>query len=118
MFDTVAAQGGPGKRIIKTAGGRSEKREMDGNRSRSLPSGRRAWSSRERARELGERVRARRKALGLTQEQLGEVCGLHRTYVGQVERGDVNVSLKNLLALAGGLGVDLGELVQGLRQAG
>ena len=91
---------------------------MEGNRSRSLPRSRRAWSSRERARELGERIRSRRKALGLSQEQLGEVCGVHRTYVGQVERGDVNVTLKNLLALAEGLGVDVGELVQGLRRAG
>ena len=91
---------------------------MDGNRSRSRPSGRRAWASRERARELGERVRIRRKALGLSQERLGEVCGLHRTYIGQVERGDVNVTLRNLLALADGLGCDVGELVQGLRKAG
>jgi transcriptional regulator with XRE-family HTH domain len=84
---------------------------MDGSRTLAL------WTERERSRELGERVRARRKALGLSQEQLGERCGLHRTYVGQVERGEVNASVKNLLAVADGLGVDISELVQGLRRA-
>jgi transcriptional regulator with XRE-family HTH domain len=84
---------------------------MDGSRTPAL------WRERERSRELGERVRARRKALGLSQEQLGERCGLHRTYVGQVERGEVNASVKNLLAVADGLGVDIAELVQGLRRA-
>ncbi|MDQ1437400.1 MAG: hypothetical protein QOK43_1029 [Acidimicrobiaceae bacterium] len=75
------------------------------------------WSARDRARELGDRVRVRRKALRLSQEQLGEACGLHRTYVGQVERGEVNVTVRNLLLLADGLGVDVAELVQGLREA-
>lgn len=75
-------------------------------------------SARDRARELGERVRARRHEVGISQEQLGERCGLHRTYVGQVERGEVNVSVRNLIAIADGLGVDVGVLVQGLRRAG
>lgn len=70
--------------------------------------------ARARAEVLGDRVRARRKALSLSQEKLGEVCGLHRTYIGQVERGEVNVTIRNLVALASGLGVDVGELVQGL----
>ena len=73
---------------------------------------------RERARELGDRVRARRKELGISQEQLGERCGLHRTYIGQVERGEVNVSVRNLMAVADGLGIDIADLVQGLRRAG
>jgi transcriptional regulator with XRE-family HTH domain len=71
-------------------------------------------AARARAEVLGDRVRARRKALGLSQEKLGEVCGLHRTYIGQVERGEVNVTIGNLVALAAGLRVDAGELVQGL----
>jgi transcriptional regulator with XRE-family HTH domain len=75
------------------------------------------WMSRERSRELGDRVRARRKALGLSQEQLGERCGLHRTYVGQVERGEVNASVTNLLAVADGLDIDVADLVRGLRRA-
>lgn len=76
--------------------------------------GRNRRAERARAEELGERVRVRRKALGVSQERLGELCGLHRTYIGQVERGEVNVTIRNLLALASGLGVDVSELVQGL----
>jgi transcriptional regulator with XRE-family HTH domain len=52
------------------------------------------------------RVRTRRHQLGLSQEQLADECGLHRTYVGQVERGRRNISLQR---------IDPGELVQGLR---
>jgi len=69
-----------------------------------------------RARELGDRVRARRMDKGLSQEELGERSGLHRTYIGQVERGEKNVSVRNLIAIADGLGVDVAELVQGLRR--
>jgi transcriptional regulator with XRE-family HTH domain len=67
------------------------------------------------ARTFGERVRARRQELGKSQEQLAGDCGLHWTYVGQVERGRRNISLHNILKIAHGLGVDAGELVQGLR---
>jgi transcriptional regulator with XRE-family HTH domain len=63
---------------------------------------------------LGERVRARRAALGLSQEALADRCGVHWTFLGQVERGRRNLSLHNLLKLAGGLGVDPAELVKGL----
>lgn len=63
---------------------------------------------------LGARVRERRQALGLSQEALGDVSGLHWTFVGQVERGQRNISLHNLLRLAQALEVDPAELVQGL----
>ena len=63
---------------------------------------------------LGERVRARRHALGLSQEALADRCGVHWTFVGQVERGQRNLNLHNLLKLAAGLGVDPGKLVKGL----
>jgi DNA-binding XRE family transcriptional regulator len=64
---------------------------------------------------LGERIRARRQELGLSQEALAHQSGVHWTFLGQVERGRRNVSLHNLLKLAAGLGVDPGELVHGLR---
>jgi len=64
---------------------------------------------------FGERVRTRRHELGFSQEQLAEAAGLHWTFVGQVERGQRNLSLKNILKLAQGLGVDAGELVRGLQ---
>jgi transcriptional regulator with XRE-family HTH domain len=63
---------------------------------------------------FGKRVRTRRQALGLSQEALADRCGVHWTFVGQVERGQRNISLHNLLKLADGLGVDPGELVTGL----
>lgn len=66
------------------------------------------------AQTFGERVRARRQELGLTQEQLAEACGLHWTFIGQVERGRRNISLHNILKIAAGLQLDPGELVQGL----
>jgi transcriptional regulator with XRE-family HTH domain len=63
---------------------------------------------------LGARVREHRHALGLSQEALGDVSGLHWTFVGQVERGRRNLSVHNLLRLAQALEVDPGELVTGL----
>jgi transcriptional regulator with XRE-family HTH domain len=67
------------------------------------------------AQAFGERVRARRQELGLTQELLAEACSLHWTFIGQVERGRRNISLHNILKIAAGLQLDPGELVRGLR---
>lgn len=64
---------------------------------------------------FGDRVRATREAKGLSQENLAERAGLHWTYIGQVERGQRNLSLHNILKIAGGLSVDAGELVRGLK---
>ena len=66
------------------------------------------------AEEFGRRVRARREALGWTQEGLAEATGLHWTYVGSVERGERNVSLVNIVKLADALEVDPGKLVKGI----
>ena len=55
--------------------------------------------------EFGARVRALREAQGLSQEAFAEKCHLHRTYVGGIERGERNPSLKNIAALAAALGV-------------
>jgi transcriptional regulator with XRE-family HTH domain len=66
-------------------------------------------------RVFGERVRARRQELRKSQEQLADDCGLHWSYVGQVERGRRNLSLHNILKIAEALGVDPAVLVQGLR---
>jgi transcriptional regulator with XRE-family HTH domain len=64
--------------------------------------------------EFGARVRDRRDALGITQEQLAELSGLHMTYVGQVERGECNIALTNILRIAHALETDPGILMAGL----
>ena len=56
------------------------------------------------------RVRALRLAKGLSQEQLAERAGLHRTYVSSLERGQRNVGLDNILDLAAALDVPAAEL--------
>jgi transcriptional regulator with XRE-family HTH domain len=50
----------------------------------------------------------------LSQEDLGDAAGLHRTYVGHLERGEVNPSLLNILKVSAALGIDASELVSGL----
>lgn len=67
------------------------------------------------AAEFGRRVRVRRQALGWTIESFATTAGLHWTYVGSVERGERNLSLKNICVLATALDIDPGELVAGLR---
>lgn len=62
--------------------------------------------------EFGRRVRARRQELGLSQEALADACGLHWTFVGQVERGQRNLTLHNIVKIAGGLRIDPGDLVR------
>jgi len=62
---------------------------------------------------FGQRVRAARMALSLSQEALAAKAGLHRTYIGSVERGERNISLDNIHALAHALGVEACELLGG-----
>lgn len=61
-------------------------------------------------RELGERLRKARDARGWTQDELAQKCELHRTFIGSVERGERNVSILNLRAIARALKVSLPEL--------
>ena len=60
---------------------------------------------------LGDRLRKQREVRGLTQQQLGDQCELHRTFVGSVERGERNVAILNLRKMAQALRVKLAELL-------
>jgi transcriptional regulator with XRE-family HTH domain len=65
-------------------------------------------------RELGDRLRERRQACGLTQEELAVRCRLHRTFVGSVERGERNVSILNLRIIAKALRLVVADLTKDL----
>lgn len=55
---------------------------------------------------VGKNIRRHRNRRGWSQEQLAEESGLHRTYVGSVERGERNIAVRNIFAVAEALGVD------------
>ncbi|WP_206503857.1 helix-turn-helix domain-containing protein [Streptomyces chrestomyceticus] len=63
---------------------------------------------------FGRRVRERRLSAGLSQEELAEAAGIHRTYVSSLERGQRNVSLDNIIALARALKVAAAQLLEGI----
>jgi transcriptional regulator with XRE-family HTH domain len=65
--------------------------------------------------ELGKRIQEARLELGISQEALATQAGLHRTYMGMVERGERNITIINLLRIATALGIEAGILLQGLR---
>lgn len=60
---------------------------------------------------LADNIQRLRHGLGLSQEELADICGLHRTYVGSVERGERNVTLSSLELLAKALGVSVVDLL-------
>ncbi len=63
---------------------------------------------------LGKRVHDLRVAKKWSQEEFAHIGGFHRTYVGQIERGEKNMSFDNLSKVAGSLGVTLSGLLEGL----
>jgi transcriptional regulator with XRE-family HTH domain len=72
-------------------------------------------SKSEAARVFGERVRENRQRLGISQETLAQLAEVHWTFIGQVERGTRNLSLHNIIKIAGGLDVDPAVLITGIR---
>ena len=60
---------------------------------------------------LAENIRAYRKLNDVSQEEFAAICNLHRTYMGSVERGERNVTLKTLETIAAALGVSVPELL-------
>jgi transcriptional regulator with XRE-family HTH domain len=60
---------------------------------------------------FGQRLGEVRRRVGVSQEKLAELAGLHRTYVSTVERGKKNISLVNIARLAAALDVEPGDLM-------
>lgn len=61
------------------------------------------------------RVRELRLAKGISQEALADAAGVHRTYMGSVERGERNISLENIVKIAHALKVTPGQLLQTIK---
>jgi len=63
---------------------------------------------------FGKQVRALRLAKGYSQETFADAAGLHRTYIGSVERGEQNISIDNIAKLAKALNISLQTLFKNL----
>ena len=63
---------------------------------------------------LGEKIRTCRKQAGLTQEKLAEYADLHHNFIGEVERGNLDISVGSLLQIAKALKVRVRDLVEDL----
>ena len=64
-------------------------------------------------RRLGRNLLAQRRAKGLSQKAFADLLGLHRTYIGGLERGERNVTLRTVEQLADRLGIEAGRLLSG-----
>jgi transcriptional regulator with XRE-family HTH domain len=60
---------------------------------------------------FGERVREERLSKNLSQEELADLAGLHRTYIGMVERAEKNITLRNIEKIANALRIPIRKLV-------
>jgi len=60
---------------------------------------------------FGNAVRMRRAALGLSQEELASRAGVHRTYVGMIERAEKNITLQNIEKIAAALELTVAQLL-------
>lgn len=60
--------------------------------------------------KFGQRVRDERMKLGLSQEELAARAGLHRTYIGMIERAEKNITLENIGKIASALGIKINTL--------
>jgi transcriptional regulator with XRE-family HTH domain len=65
-------------------------------------------------RKFGARLREARRATGLSQEAFADLCGLDRTYISGIERGQRNVALRNIEVIAAALGLTVSELTKGI----
>ena len=64
--------------------------------------------------ELGNRLREKRLELGYSQEELAEVIGIHRTYIGTIERGEKTVTITTLNKICKALNVTMSEFLKNI----
>lgn len=62
--------------------------------------------------KFGQRVKEERKKKGFSQEKLAEIAGVHRTYIGMIERAEKNITLENIEKIAKALGKNPGDLLK------
>ena len=62
--------------------------------------------------KFGRKVREERLKKGYSQEDFAELVGVHRTYIGMIERAEKNITLLNIKKLADGLGISVSELMR------
>ena len=60
---------------------------------------------------FGKRVREERLKRGFSQEKFAELVGVHRTYIGMVERGEKNITIENIEKIAKALGISIDKLM-------
>lgn len=60
---------------------------------------------------FGKRVREMRKSKGISQERLAEMAGIDRSYMGNIERGEKNITLKKAYEICDALGINMKDLV-------
>ena len=65
---------------------------------------------------LGRRIREHRLKRGYSQEAFADHCGVHRTFMGTIERGESNLSFSNLVKVSKALGITLSQLLSGLEK--
>ncbi len=63
---------------------------------------------------FGKAIRKRRHKLGVSQEEFADMCGMDRTYIGGIERGERNVSVVNIERIARTLKVSISDLFRGV----
>lgn len=62
--------------------------------------------------KFGARIKQLRQEKGLTQELFAQKCGLHKNYIGMIERGERNPSLINIEVIAKGLDISISNLMK------
>ena len=70
------------------------------------------------AKTVGKRLRSYRTGQGLSQEKLAERAGLHPTYIGQVERGEKNLTIESLEKITSALDVPMANVFEKIEERG